>query len=241
MLLISTAPPEIVRFVMGYKKFAHHSHSEHFVWQLKRNRHVCREATLSIVFLHSLSIGVCNERKRFRVDPSLLFIYLFFVCLQVYKKAIKKLQMSSEPCKNSGKNFQAYPFPLKGFEASKARHSQYINTPMQFNTIFYGSLNNIFGWKFVSFFLFTVQTSSRFQRAPTIYILSQNEENKSYPCKPQFSIYTVGLSGCSLLWFVNIMVNEHSNRNEYVAFRAGPSQRRTSVIRTHFSPPDVQP
>ena len=120
MLLISTAPPEIVRFVMGYKKFAHHSHSEHFVWQLKGNGHVCREATLSIVFLHSLSISVYNERKRFRVDPSLLSIYLFFVCLQVYKKAIKKSQKSSGPCKNSEKKItKRIHFPWKDLKHSK--------------------------------------------------------------------------------------------------------------------------
>lgn len=242
MLLISTAPPEIVRFVMGYKKFAHHSHSEHFVWQLKGNGHVYREATLSIVFLYSLSISVYNERKRFRVDPSLLSIYLFFVCLQVYKKAIKKSQKSSGPCKNSEKKItKRIHFPWKDLKHSKPDTVNTLTHRCNLILYFMALWITFFGWKFMGFFLFTVQTSSRSQGEPTIYFLSQNEEYKSYPCKPQFSTYTVGLSGCSLHWFVNIMVNEHSNRNEYVAFRAGPSQRRTSVIRTHFSPPDVQP
>ena len=46
---------------------------------------------------------------------------------------------------------------------------------------------------------YSLEPLRRFQRVPTIYVLSRNKKNNVYPCKPQFSYIKVGFKGVKII------------------------------------------
>ena len=47
--------------------------------------------------------------------------------------------------------------------------------------------------------LIRTASARRFERVPTIYVLSRNKKNNVYPCKPQFYCIKVGFKGVKII------------------------------------------
>ena len=95
--------------------------------------------------------------------------------------------------------------------------THYYNTPVHSNAIFHGSINSISEKKICNIFhingpkidcgcLSELPHWGGSNKHTQSMSVEKNKSNNVYPCKPHFSLYKVGLWGCSLHRLVNVII-----------------------------------